>query len=233
MAQADASITGAHKKIAFVTRRNDLSPVAFARHWRERHGPLLASIPEYRAWRRSYVQSLIIARGPVGGTFPFDGIAEFLLPAPAANETDFSATDFYRTVIQPDEARFVDSERTIAMNAWEHVLIAGKGAVKVVVVSRRAPGINRSEFEGRLMNGPQPDGLRGRVVNWIVEGSFKLPGAREAQALPVDCVETLWFGSVHYMKQYFEHEEALTAGLFAERQSFIADEVVLFNQTQT
>ncbi|MGN7712654.1 EthD domain-containing protein [Agrobacterium radiobacter] len=232
------------KKIAFVTQRPDLSREAFSHHWRYRHGPLLASIPGYRDWRVAYAQNHIIADGPVGTSFAFDGMAEFLLPGHASNEDGFAASGIYKSLIQPDELLFVDSERTVAMSAVETVLKKGSGPIKVVITSSRRYGLTKEVFERRFAEDyvrsisdetGLADLLRGWTINHVIEGSFKLPGARPAASVPVDCVEELWFASDADRDGYFSHPEwqslvvPCASRLFGHQQSFLADELVMFD----
>ena len=37
----------------------------------------------------------------------------------------------------------------------------------------------------------------------MIEGSFRLPGARPVSALAIDCIEEFWFDSVDEMKAAF------------------------------
>ncbi|MCB0996931.1 MAG: EthD family reductase, partial [Acidimicrobiales bacterium] len=45
------------KLLAFVRRRNDVSPAEFHAHWRDRHGPLIRDTPELARHVRRYEQN--------------------------------------------------------------------------------------------------------------------------------------------------------------------------------
>lgn len=233
------------KKIAFLAPRPGLSQDAFGRYWRERHGPLVAGSPGYEAWRRRYVQNHIVAAGPLGGAVAFAGMAEFWLPGD--NEDEFAATAIYQDRIRVDEMKFIDMDHTVSMSAVEHVAKPGRGSVKLVVLARRAAGLSANEFRHRLMSAyvpavldePQVGGcMRGWCLNLVVEGSFRLPGARAASALPIDCIEEIWFDSREQALAAFSSDgHARRVAPAAQRvfspdgwQSFFAEELVFFDQ---
>jgi hypothetical protein len=80
--------------------------------------------------------------------------------------------------------------------------------------------------------------LRAWSLNYVVEGSFRLPGARAAAAIEVDCVQELWFDSptdaaaAFGSAGYRDRLRPLAQRLFsAQRQSsFLAEELVFFDE---
>ena len=235
------------KKIAFLAPKPGMPDAAFREYWRETHGPLVAGSPGYGTWRSRYVQNHVRGRGPVGDAFAFSGIAEFWLPGASPNEDAFSATPIYRDRIRIDEMNFIDMDRTVSMTAVEELLKPGGGGAKLVIMSSRAPGIGRGEFRRRLATDYAPAALAardfgGRIAGWsvdhVIEGSFRLPGARPVSALSVDCIEEIWFASSADMTAAFtcaEYAQAIApraARLFAasRRSSFLAEEHVFVDQ---
>jgi uncharacterized protein (TIGR02118 family) len=220
------------KKIAFLEPKSGLSYENFRRHWLHVHGPLVANSPGYSDWRLRYVQNHVVGPAPVGGAFPFAGMAEFWLPGASPNEDAFSATETYREHIAADERNFIDMERTISFAAKEQVLVAGTGSIKVVVMSQKAKGLEAGELLERLesvartLTATSPSGWR---VDHVIEGTFRLPGAACANPLSVNCMESLWFEGEQDMRAYFAETVAVRHQVFhaKEQMSFRAEEHVL------
>lgn len=234
-----------YKKIAFLAPLPGLRDDAFRRYWREIHGPLVAGSPGYSAYRHRYVQNHVLTPGPVGDGFAFAGMAEFWLPGD--NEDEFALTPIYRDRIRPDEMKFIDMQGTISMSALEQVPKPGGGPVKIVVLSGRAAGVSTENFRDRfaaafvetaLGETAFARHLRGWRVDHVVEGSFRLPGARPVSALPIDSIQSFWFNSDEDMQAAFAHLKAsrrvrtVSDSIFssASWRSFKADERVFFDQ---
>ena len=234
-----------YKKIAFLAPRPGLRDDAFRRYWREIHGPLVAGSPGYSAYRHRYVQNHVLAPGPIGDGFAFAGMAEFWLPGD--NEDEFALTSIYQDRIRPDEMKFINMDGTISMSAQERVLKPGGGAVKVVVLSARAAGLSTVSFRDRFASDFVQAALgeaefSRRLLGWrvdhVVEGSFRLPGARPVSALPIDSIQSYWFNSDEDMHAAFAHLKSaerirtVSDSIFsaASWRSFKADERVFFDE---
>lgn len=232
------------KKIAFLAPRPGMTDAAFRRYWREVHGPLVAASPGYQAYRHRYVQNHIVAAGPLGGAVAFAGMAEFWLPRD--NEDDFAATPIYRDRIRVDEMRFIDMDKTVSMSAVETIVKPGHGSVKLVVLSRRRSGLALADFHGAMSSSYRlamlgAPGVGDRILGWtanrVVEGSFRLPGGRMTGALPIDCIEEMWFSShdeasaVFASDGYLQAARPLAQQVFSAEgcQSFLAEELVFFD----
>ena len=233
-----------YKKVAFLAPRPGLRDDAFRSYWREIHGPLVASSPGYAAYRHRYVQNHVLGPGPVGDGFAFAGMAEFWLPGD--NEDEFSSTSIYRDRIRPDEMEFIDMQGTVSMSALEQVLKPGRGPVKIVVLSGRAAGVNTEHFRDRFASAfveaalkEQGFGrhLRGWSADFVIQGSFRLPGARPVTALQIDCIQSFWFDSDDAMKAAFaalgvaQRVTAVCDSIFSAEswRSFKAEELVFFD----
>lgn len=236
-------MSGLIKKMVLVARKPDLSAEAFSKHWRENHGPLVASSPDYGKWRLKYIQNHILKQGPIGASFDLAGIAEFWLPGSSPNEDDFTKTPIYQERIKDDELKFLDMKGTVSFAAAEDILVQGTGKVKLMVLSTKKGGMSEQELKARYKEGSTAAlantaflrHLRGWTVNYTIEGTFRLAGGFAAETLPVDCVEELWFDSIP------DCEQAVSAclkadaswpslgGAFGSRQSFIAEELVFFD----
>jgi uncharacterized protein (TIGR02118 family) len=231
------------KKIAFLVPRPGMTDAAFRTYWRDTHGPVVAGSPGYAAWRLRYAQNHVLGPGPIGEAFGFAGMAEFWLPGASPNEDTFAATPIYRDRIRVDELNFIDMGRTISMTAREEVVKPGSGAAKLVVLSARAQGLAAKDLRARYSQlARQALGQQGfgrHVAAWtashVVEGTYRLPGGRAAEAIAVDCIEEFWFASPGDLDQAFasenwQHEVGpAMAALFGTRQSFTAEEIVFFD----
>ncbi|AMS45503.1 EthD domain-containing protein [Aminobacter aminovorans] len=192
------------KKIAFVSKREDLSQFEFERYWRSHHGPLLSSIPDYRDWRQRYLQNHIVGNGPLGNAFTYAGLAEFWLPGISSGESGFVATSFYKERIQPDEGNFTDADKTVAMTASEQIVIPGGGPVKIFVISKRISSITDDDFAKRLVteyvypiqnDSVLTSELRGWSIDLVMANSSYRPGAVKVDNDMADCVESFWFSN--------------------------------------
>ena len=169
------------KKIAFLVPRYGLSQEAFTRYWRETHGPLVAGSPGYGQYRRKYVQNHFVGR-PMGDAFEYAGMAEFWLPGD--NEDTFATTQIYRERIKVDEMKFIDMDGTVSMTAIEEIVRVATGSIKLVVIRRQIdPVMSKVGFAAN-----------GVVLNHVIKGSFRLPGARPVQG-GIERVDEYWFDS--------------------------------------
>ncbi|MBI1775121.1 MAG: EthD domain-containing protein [Proteobacteria bacterium] len=236
------------RKIAFLTPRPGLSLDAFYSYWRGTHGPTVANSPGYAAYRTRYAQNHKITDGPVGNPFPYPGIAEFHIPGDGSNEEAFAQTSIYRDRIRVDELNFIDMNNTVSMTAVEDVRRVGRGKAKLMIICSRASGVSRDEFDAWL-TGAYAEAilktskcfsgkLKGWTLNHVVEGSFRLPGARPVETGAVDCVQELRFDSASEMAEAYASPgyraliEPLWRRILSDGHtfSFLAEEVVFFDQ---
>jgi uncharacterized protein (TIGR02118 family) len=88
------------KIIALIRRREDLSPEAFDRHWRESHPAFVTALPGVVR----YVQSPALSHRRA---WPYDGMAEVWFESMRAIATAFSSPA--GDLMREDETRFVDT----------------------------------------------------------------------------------------------------------------------------
>ena len=231
------------KKIAFLMPRSGMGLAEFHAYWRGTHGPTVAGAPDYAAYRSRYAQNHRIGDGPVGASFPYPGVAIFHLPGAGSNEAAFSASATYRDHVRVDELNFIDVDRTVSMAATEHVLRVGTGPAKLLVVGAGRDGLDRAEFDRRLLEcctaaRSFAELALGWTLNLVVQGTLTLPGARPAEGFTVDFVQELWFASedalasAYTVAAYREHLAPAERDLFAPGRlfSFRAREFVFFDQ---
>lgn len=99
------------KFVACLRRKSGMGVAEFHRYWKDVHGPLVKSVPEFFRYVRKYVQSHTVSE-PVSGfpaptSPPFDGIAELWFDSVADIGKAF-AEPRYLEVIRPDEYKFLD-----------------------------------------------------------------------------------------------------------------------------
>jgi len=108
---------GGVKRIAFVTRRPDLSVDAFQRHWRDVHGPIAAAIPGLRRYVQCHALAETYARRPP----PFDGLAITWFDSTDAMRRAATTPEYART--RDDESRFAAPGEGHAILTTEHVIV--------------------------------------------------------------------------------------------------------------
>jgi uncharacterized protein (TIGR02118 family) len=111
------------KLIICCVRRADLTHEAFTRYWREQHGPLVLSVPEFTRHVRRYVQCHPREAGiPLGAAAAYDGVAELWFDDAASLARAF-AEPRYLEIIRPDERKFADLERCVTLVTEEVAMI--------------------------------------------------------------------------------------------------------------
>jgi len=102
------------KLIACARRKPGMTHEEFDRYWRDNHGPLVRSVPEFIRYVRRYVQCHIVSgSGPLGTGSDFDGVAELWFDSLDDLNKAFSEPR-YLEIIRPDECKFCDLETTVA-----------------------------------------------------------------------------------------------------------------------
>ncbi|WP_116203397.1 EthD domain-containing protein [Amycolatopsis circi] len=104
------------KFVYLINRANGMSFEEFVEYHRDRHAPLFTSIPEAHRHVRKYTVSHPVP----ASAYPapaYDGITEIWFDDWAGHDA-FFASENYRTLVNPDEAKFIDlaSVGTIVSN---------------------------------------------------------------------------------------------------------------------
>ena len=110
----DGPESGDFKLLALLKRTDDLTREQFITHWRDRHAPLVRSVPAFWQHVRGYTQHYVIpeaTRGMAAGekdiqASGYDGVAELRFDSVDALLTAFTAPR-YLEVIRPDEMTFI------------------------------------------------------------------------------------------------------------------------------
>ena len=96
------------KLIVCAKRKTGITHEEFSRYWRQNHGPLVKSVPEFIRHVRKYVQCHIVSNSaPLGASSDYDGVAELWFDSVDELNKAFNEPR-YLEVIRPDELKFAD-----------------------------------------------------------------------------------------------------------------------------
>ena len=117
------------KLIVCVKRKPGLTREEFSAYWRDNHGPLVKSVPEFMRHVRKYVQCHLTegtASGePLIGSIPdYDGVGELWFDSPEALQQAFNEPR-YLEIIRPDELKFIDLANCLSFQTEELTMSEG------------------------------------------------------------------------------------------------------------
>lgn len=99
------------KLIVCAVRREDFTFEQFDSYWREQHGPLVRSVPEFTRHLRRYVQSHLASSDvPLMQSDDCDGVAEVWFDSLDDMHRAFNEPR-YLEVIRPDELKFLAMDK--------------------------------------------------------------------------------------------------------------------------
>ncbi|WP_406132483.1 EthD domain-containing protein [Streptomyces anthocyanicus] len=109
------------KLIFMINRAEGMSYERFVDHHRNRHAPLFTSIPKAERYVRKYAVSHPV---PAENYPPraYDGLTEIWFEDWADHDAFFASAN-YRTLVNPDEARFIDMGSVAVMVMEEKEVI--------------------------------------------------------------------------------------------------------------
>ena len=111
------------KYIICATRKAGMTHEEFSAYWRNHHGPLVKSVPEFTRHVRKYVQCHLVRDAvPLGAAGSYDGVAELWFDSQADLVKAFNEPQ-YLEIIRPDERKFVDHEKCISFVTEEVSMI--------------------------------------------------------------------------------------------------------------
>lgn len=171
------------KRIILLRRKAGLARADMLHYWQNVHAPLAMQFPEWFESTQRYTQNHL-ADQLSGSVFDFDGMVESW-QRPAADTANsklrsFPDTEAYRTVVGPDELKFVDRASSLLFFVNEHVLAPRAGAVKVLRFVTRRERVAADDFGARWVGQPAAAVAGGLVRNVTVPGSMKVIGAPDA-----------------------------------------------------
>ena len=99
------------KLVGCLRRKPGMGAEKFHRYWKDVHGPLVQSVPEFFRYVRKYVQGHSVPNRvpgfPSPAFTPFDGVAELWFDSVEDIGKAFSEPR-YLEIIRPDELKFLD-----------------------------------------------------------------------------------------------------------------------------
>ena len=111
------------KLIICATRKAGISPKEFDTYWRDKHGPLIKSVPEFARHIRKYVQCHRVENTvPFGIAGSYDGVAELWFDSVEEAAIAFKEPR-YLEIIRADELKFADPDRCISFVTEELTVI--------------------------------------------------------------------------------------------------------------
>jgi uncharacterized protein (TIGR02118 family) len=112
--------------IVCIKRKSGTTREEFSRYWRENHGPLVASCPDFTRHLTSYSQYHLAdspnAAAEFGVAGTYDGVARLKFRSAADMEQAFAEPD-YLARVRPDEPRFIDIDGCMSFVTEEHRVI--------------------------------------------------------------------------------------------------------------
>jgi hypothetical protein len=166
------------KRIILLRRKPGLTRSEMLHYWQHTHAPLAMQFPAWFESTQRYTQNHI-GEQLEGAPFDFDGMVESWQRSTGAVGRSFPDTEAYRTVVGPDELKFVDRSTSILFFVNEHLLAPRVAPVKVLTFVARAPGIAAEAFASAWLQ-PGEACAGGHVRNLVVPGSMKVIGAPDA-----------------------------------------------------
>ncbi|MFE5923977.1 EthD domain-containing protein [Streptomyces sp. NPDC056468] len=107
----------------YLVRRPGMSPGEFVDHWKNQHGPLVLSLPEFTSRVRRYTQQLVLRDLPAEvPVLPYDGVAELWVDKPE-DIFELLQSPVYEQKMIPDEEKFLDRSKTVMLLTTEHNVI--------------------------------------------------------------------------------------------------------------
>ena len=143
------------KLICFIRRKPGMTVEAFREHWLERHGPLVAGLPEFRRHIIRYEQNCRIdedyERDSASDGQTFDGVTVQWFES-RRDFIAFATEPIYRETIYVDEGRFLDrSGISFVLTEEPGRIIDGEARresseLKLIAMLMRRPDVDREGF---------------------------------------------------------------------------------------
>jgi uncharacterized protein (TIGR02118 family) len=176
-------------RMGLLTRRPDVSPEAFRRHWREIHGPLAARLPGLRRYRQIHLLRRVALDGVADPGWPLDGISQLWFAA-GADMRALASTPAYGAVAA-DEPRFMRPSRVVVAERQVLRTAPDGAASKVMLLLSRAQGVTEADFAAAWRAPDAMPGAIGLTLGLVVERILRA----DAMAMSADAVMELCFAA--------------------------------------
>jgi uncharacterized protein (TIGR02118 family) len=215
-------------RMGLLTRKQNLSPEAFADYWHNSHGTL---VREQMLELAGYIQNRIVDRSQKGidykrGSIEVDGISQLLFPTLSAMQRSTSSETV--AVLSKDEANFI-GELSV-LTALQNVVLTPpvKGPfVKRMSFLRKRSDISMERFQDEWFNMhsvlvKRLPGLLGYRQNLVVDRrKDRLNDSELDPEIGIDGVVELWFENADAIDHAFRSPRGNTTMMHA--QEFISE----------
>lgn len=217
------------KILSFLTRRADFTLPAFSEYWRTTHKAHALKLVE-AGFIRGYIQNHRVGDDPAGDLpgLPLlaDGAPELWVEDADALQRLVASREYLEGA-GPDEANFV-MPPVLAAVAHEHVIVGGvppAGAVKLMLVARRAPQLPMAEFSARWLEPRQPLAMPAASPLRLTR---HLPVADDG---PFHGIEFSWWPDLQALRIAWSRREPPVLGRLVDAESLaglvVREEVVI------
>lgn len=197
-------------RTGILTRRPDLTPEQFRRHWLEVHAPLAARLPGLRRYHQNHVvDASQLAIDHARGAWEVDGFSQLW----------FDDMDAMRRVVEapelrpdlPDIPNFCGDVKLVICRPNVIIPVAADAGplVKRMSILTRRPDITAERFRDEWF-GFHAEAVRkfpnliGYTQNLVVDrGGADLTSSASYEQVPVDGIVELWFRSVDDVRTAF------------------------------
>ena len=206
-------------RMGLLTRRPEVPPEQFARHWRDRHGPLAARLPGLRR----YTQNLVTDRSQLAidharGDWALDGVSQLWFDDAAAMQAAVDSPEF--APIPEDNDRFA-TLRGVLLAMPNPVVPVQEPTqdgplIKRMSLLRRRPDLDAARFREEWF-GFHAEAVRkfpriaGYTQNLVVQRGGDPRHPLPYEALPVDGVVEMWFRSREDLEAAFASPAAVVS----------------------
>lgn len=181
-------------RFGLVPRRSGMTIDRFQRHWREVHGPLVATL---RGLRRNWQSHAVLRAGePLLPWIGFDAVSEMDFDDVAAMQAAFRE-EHYPRALKADAGQLVDMTRSTPM-VTRRVRTGGSldlRHIRLMTFMRCAPRKSRAELHDALRSLLLPAAAISRELYLAIEDC-------EAFESSFDAIEVQWFATAQLAQQY-------------------------------
>lgn len=214
-------------RMGLLTRRPDLSPDAFRRHWREVHGPLAARFPGLIAYHQNHVvDARQLGVDHARGAWDIDGISELWFESEEAMQAAIASPAYPPT--RRDEASFIATTRIVTIEQRTVVSFQKPAGpwIKRMSFLRRKENVSPEAFRREWFEVHAPlvrafPTLLGYRQNLIVSRQSPPGTVAGYDAVPADGIVEMWFADEAALQRSFADEAAVRSQTHAHQ--FIAE----------
>jgi uncharacterized protein (TIGR02118 family) len=197
--------------MGLIRKKADWVHADFVAHWRNRHGPIAARMPNLREyWQNLVIDRMPSVRGLPCGTWDFDGFSQLWFGSPLQAKTAATDSDFARTLIADEQyflstLHIVTAEQAVILSVPEP---PRRGALsKRMSLLKRRPELTGEEFSRAWTAHAgfvqEIDGVVGYRQN-LVTARERIKGQPCGyDELPIDGIVELWFDDRAAMEAAF------------------------------